>query len=115
MGQFFFLINIDKEKNVGLCIVTRIFDMDMTAYLCDPNEQNSWAEDRLILLGDYISNIPAGLGDEENQKDLFVMFMSGGDSESEDDNHHEECRYDKTSILHNLCTHEYIRADLFPG
>jgi hypothetical protein len=117
MGQFYILINIDKKQKLHLGIVSGIFGLETSKYLCHPDKQYSWAGDRLILLGDHVEDIPAGIEDESRSEDMFAMFTH--DSDDEEIDHcplnPNECYYDETSVLRNLCTREYIRADLFPG
>jgi hypothetical protein len=113
MGQFYYLVNIDKKKKIDLYIFSGLFGMETANYLCHPDEKYSWAGDRLILLGDYAGDIPAGIEDESNYEDMFAMFT--GDCNEDCPPDLNECHYEDTSVLRNLCTREYIRADLFPG
>jgi hypothetical protein len=114
MGQYWVLINIDKkEKSYWGKFGEFYFSTGISAYLCGPDAKSStsWAGDRLILVGDYADDIPAGIAEDNDTQDMFTY--TGGDPTSR--SHRWDCHYEETSVLRNLCTREYIRADLFPG
>jgi hypothetical protein len=112
MGQYWRLINIDKRQRMNLGkFGESYFDTGTSAYLCDPDVRSSWAGDRLILIGDYAQDIPAGIATDDDTQDMFTY--EGGNSTRLAYPPH--CYYRETSALRNLCTREYIRADLFPG
>jgi hypothetical protein len=111
MGQYFIIINIDKRQRVDIAKFGEgYFDAQISGHLCDADVQTSWAGDRLILIGDYAQDIPAGIKEES---DTINMFTYDGDFTSPYVIMRDS--YSKTSVLRNLCTREYIRADLFPG
>jgi hypothetical protein len=60
-------------------------------YLCHPDKRYSWAGDRLILLGDYAEEIPAGIEDESKYEDMFAMFT--GDRDKDRPPNLDECYY----------------------
>jgi hypothetical protein len=122
MGQHWTLINIDKCREVELTKFGEFYtDMDVSPYLRD-DRQYSWAGDRVILLGVSTEDIPAGIIEDNDTQDIPAGIIEDNDTPdrfASNDNAASTfyCRggYKNTSVLRNLCTREYIRADLFPG
>jgi hypothetical protein len=114
MGQYWVLINIDKkQKSYWGKFGEFYFSTRISSYLCGPDAESStsWAGDRLIFIGDYADDIPAGIVEDNDTRDMFTY--AGGDSTHRP--YRSNYNYEETSALRNLCTREYIRADLFPG
>jgi hypothetical protein len=111
MGQYFMLINLDKGYRRFLGKFGELYLWTKVAmYLYDKDPQYSWAGDRLILLGDYARDFPTGvLTPFEDKFEPRFEWVSGFPDPRRGD------LYSETSVLRNLCTREYIRADLFPG
>lgn len=113
MGQLFMLINLDKNERVAIGkFGESYFDTQLSAYLCNQDPNHSWAGDRLILVGDYAHDIPAGV-EEEHDSEYACTY--DGPNSSTTPRYHYYHSYDKSKVLRNICTREYIRSDLFPG
>lgn len=112
MGQDFMLVNLDRNERVDIGkLGASYLDTELSAYLCNQNPEHSWAGDRLILLGDYSWDIPAGI-EEDYDPEYGCAYVGPSDSTMPQDCHDS---YDKSKALRNICTREYIRSDLFPG
>jgi hypothetical protein len=118
MGQYWRLINIDKKQEVKLTKFGEFYT-DMEVPFLRDDRQYSWAGDRIILLGGSTEDFPAGFIEDKDTQDIPAGIIDTQDRFASNDNAASTfyCRggYKKTSVLRNLCTREYIRADLFPG
>ena len=109
MGQYFVILNIDRNYRIHFHTFGEDYRGSPLAHCLN---LNSWAGDRLILLGDYTEDFPAGIkqiGDSEEAfeyRDRQGNGVRGGYS--------CDSSYSETSILRNLCSREYIKAELFP-
>src|SRR5689334_14449711 len=116
MGQYFDLINLDTGHRIFLGKFGELYlCTKLASYICTEDPEYSWAGDRLILLGVCAESFPAGvltpnetepLADDD---DPLIIYPSSRRRSW------TFVPYTKTSVLRNLCTREYIRAEAFPG
>ena len=132
MGQYWQVINLDKRQTqghwgkLGECLfdglpstLIPLLRRDVTNSSAIPPEK-TWAADRIICLGDYHKDLPAGLlttseqeelkkaGDEEDGMQLYsfaydqYQYTSGYDRFEPND---------QNLVLRNLSKHEYVREE----
>jgi hypothetical protein len=116
MGQSWEIINIDKREKmllVSRCKWGEIylgFPYDAIQCLA---RGNSWAGDRIILIGDYAFCFPPGVMNEGEKKDLDADNLDLPGITSYEP--FSWPRQTRNVALRNLNSREYITDHLFPG
>jgi hypothetical protein len=114
MGQYWELLNIDTREKLIFSSLLKWGEMYL-ALSCDAIKclasGNSWAGDRIVLIGDYAVELPPGVLSEEEEREQDKPGYT-------DTSGYEPFNWPTEAgkvAIRNLNSREYITDRLFPG